>query len=91
MFVFVHGVPETFVIWDEVRANLDVASVALSMPGFGCDRPDGCGRHGSAGAGYGRAGVTRRPRVAFALPVKMSIYDVPRHFRHALPARIATG
>jgi pimeloyl-ACP methyl ester carboxylesterase len=41
MFVFVHGVPETFVIWDEVRAILDVASVALSMPGFGCDRPDG--------------------------------------------------
>jgi pimeloyl-ACP methyl ester carboxylesterase len=39
--VFVHGVPETSQIWDGVRAVLDVDSVALSMPGFGCPRPDG--------------------------------------------------
>jgi pimeloyl-ACP methyl ester carboxylesterase len=44
--VFVHGVPETYQIWDRVRALLDVDTdnvdtVALSLPGFGCPRPDG--------------------------------------------------
>jgi pimeloyl-ACP methyl ester carboxylesterase len=43
MIVFVHGVPETLVIWNELRANLNVESVALSMPGFGCARPPGFG------------------------------------------------
>ena len=39
--VFVHGVPETHVVWDSLRAELardDV--VALQLPGFGCPRPD---------------------------------------------------
>jgi pimeloyl-ACP methyl ester carboxylesterase len=40
--VFVHGVPETAALWDEVRAKLDRKhSVALSLPGFGCARPAG--------------------------------------------------
>jgi pimeloyl-ACP methyl ester carboxylesterase len=43
MIVFVHGVPETQTIWNELRANLQVESVALSMPGFGCARPPGFG------------------------------------------------
>lgn len=41
MIVFVHGVPETAAIWTGVRAALDEESVALSLPGFGCPRPDG--------------------------------------------------
>jgi pimeloyl-ACP methyl ester carboxylesterase len=42
--VFVHGVPETPVLWDPLRSHLkrdDV--VALQLPGFGCARPDGFG------------------------------------------------
>lgn len=41
VIVFVHGVPETAAIWTGVRAALDEESVALSLPGFGCPRPDG--------------------------------------------------
>jgi pimeloyl-ACP methyl ester carboxylesterase len=43
MIVFVHGVPETDALWNRMRALLDEESVALSMPGFGCPRPDGFG------------------------------------------------
>ncbi|MFJ4919511.1 alpha/beta fold hydrolase [Streptomyces sp. NPDC088725] len=39
--VFLHGVPETSAIWDQVRAHLDVDSVALPLPGFGVPRPAG--------------------------------------------------
>ena len=41
MIVFVHGVPETAALWDKVRAQFDDETVALSLPGFGCARPDG--------------------------------------------------
>ena len=41
MIVFVHGVPETHMIWNTLRANLNAPSIALSMPGFGCPRPPG--------------------------------------------------
>lgn len=41
MKVFLHGVPETAAIWDGVRAAIDDASFAFSLPGFGSDRPDG--------------------------------------------------
>lgn len=43
MIVFVHGVPETSAIWRKVRSTIDGESVALSLPGFGCPRPDGFG------------------------------------------------
>ncbi len=43
MIVFVHGVPETAALWDNVRSHLNGESVALSLPGFGCARPDGFG------------------------------------------------
>ena len=43
MIVFVHGVPETAAIWNKLRRLLDQESVALSMPGFGCPRPEGFG------------------------------------------------
>jgi pimeloyl-ACP methyl ester carboxylesterase len=43
VIVFVHGVPETASLWDKVRSHIDVESVALSMPGFGCPRPEGFG------------------------------------------------
>lgn len=40
--VFVHGVPETAAVWDPVLARLDRDdAVALSLPGFGTDLPDG--------------------------------------------------
>ncbi len=38
--VFVHGVPETTRVWEELRSSLQVPSVALSLPGFGSDLPD---------------------------------------------------
>ncbi|APU16669.1 MULTISPECIES: alpha/beta fold hydrolase [Actinoalloteichus] len=44
--VFLHGVPETGVIWNGVRARLadaGVPSVALDLPGFGAPRPAGFG------------------------------------------------
>ncbi len=43
MIVFVHGVPETAVIWRKVRSLIDRRSVAIELPGFGCPRPDGFG------------------------------------------------
>jgi pimeloyl-ACP methyl ester carboxylesterase len=43
MIVFVHGVPETAEIWDQVRSSLELESVALSLPGFGTPRPAGFG------------------------------------------------
>lgn len=39
--VFVHGNPEVAEIWDPVRAELGLESVALSPPGFGAPVPDG--------------------------------------------------
>ncbi len=43
MIVFLHGVPETAAIWRKVREAIGQDSVALSLPGFGCPRPDGFG------------------------------------------------
>jgi pimeloyl-ACP methyl ester carboxylesterase len=38
--VFVHGVPNTAAVWDPVRALLsDHDTIALKLPGFGCDGP----------------------------------------------------
>ena len=40
--MFIHGVPDTFRLWDSVRAHLDEdAGIALSLPGFGCPVPVG--------------------------------------------------
>jgi pimeloyl-ACP methyl ester carboxylesterase len=41
MIVFVHGVPETEQLWDRLRSEIDADSIAVSLPGFGCARPDG--------------------------------------------------
>jgi pimeloyl-ACP methyl ester carboxylesterase len=42
--VFVHGAPDTAEVWDRVRRELDdVETIALSLPGFGCDAPAGFG------------------------------------------------
>ena len=41
MIVFLHGVPETASLWDELRAELTEPSIALSLPGFGSARPAG--------------------------------------------------
>ncbi len=41
--VFVHGVPETGVLWNGVRAHLDGDTLALDLPGFGNPRPAGFG------------------------------------------------
>jgi len=43
MIVLVHGVPESAALWNHVRDHLEGESVALSLPGFGCPRPDGFG------------------------------------------------
>jgi pimeloyl-ACP methyl ester carboxylesterase len=38
--VFVHGVPETHHVWDDLRAHLPrVHSIAVALPGFGNPRP----------------------------------------------------
>lgn len=39
--VFVHGVPETGDIWQDVRDRLDTDSVALRLPGFAAPVPEG--------------------------------------------------
>jgi pimeloyl-ACP methyl ester carboxylesterase len=40
--VFVHGVPETTVIWDPLIAALGLENAkTLALPGFGCALPDG--------------------------------------------------
>jgi pimeloyl-ACP methyl ester carboxylesterase len=41
MRVFVHGVPETAVVWDGLRDDLGGDSVALTLPGFGTSLPAG--------------------------------------------------
>ncbi len=41
MIVLVHGVPETADLWNKLRPHLQGDSVALSLPGFGCERPAG--------------------------------------------------
>ncbi|MFI6012266.1 alpha/beta fold hydrolase [Streptomyces sp. NPDC051243] len=41
--VFVHGVPETADIWQDVRERLETDSVALRLPGFGAPVPEGFG------------------------------------------------
>jgi len=43
VIVFVHGVPETAALWDNVRSHLDTESAALALPGFGTPRPPGFG------------------------------------------------
>jgi len=40
VIVFLHGVPETAALWDNVRSHLESESVAVALPGFGCERPD---------------------------------------------------
>jgi pimeloyl-ACP methyl ester carboxylesterase len=37
--VFVHGFPETSIIWDSLRKELDRDSLALVLPGFATPRP----------------------------------------------------
>lgn len=40
--VFLHGNPDNWRVWDELRARLDgVETTALRLPGFGAPRPDG--------------------------------------------------
>ena len=40
--VFVHGVPETAHVWEPLRSHLGRSdSLALALPGFGTDRPEG--------------------------------------------------
>jgi pimeloyl-ACP methyl ester carboxylesterase len=42
--VFVHGVPETHHVWDDLRSQLGrVHSIAVALPGFGNSLPDGFG------------------------------------------------
>ena len=43
MIVFLHGVPETADLWNDLRAELDRESIALQLPGFGCATPEGFG------------------------------------------------
>jgi pimeloyl-ACP methyl ester carboxylesterase len=40
VIVFVHGVPDTYRLWDGIRSRLTGReTVALALPGFGCARP----------------------------------------------------
>jgi pimeloyl-ACP methyl ester carboxylesterase len=41
--VFLHGVPDTSRLWDEVRSHLPNDTDAFALPGFGCDVPQGFG------------------------------------------------
>lgn len=48
--LLLHGVPETAAIWNDLAAEFDADVRALSLPGFGCDVPDGfdCSMHAYA-------------------------------------------
>jgi pimeloyl-ACP methyl ester carboxylesterase len=51
--VFVHGVPDTYRMWDRVRSHLSrVDVVALAMPGFDAPLPDGFDASKEAYAGW---------------------------------------
>jgi pimeloyl-ACP methyl ester carboxylesterase len=39
--VFVHGVPETWIVWDALRETLAAESLALALPGFAAPLPGG--------------------------------------------------
>jgi pimeloyl-ACP methyl ester carboxylesterase len=39
--VFVHGVPETEIVWDPLADALDGTSVSIALPGFGAPLPGG--------------------------------------------------
>jgi pimeloyl-ACP methyl ester carboxylesterase len=39
--VFVHGVPETAALWDDIRERIGGKSVAVELPGFATPRPAG--------------------------------------------------
>jgi pimeloyl-ACP methyl ester carboxylesterase len=39
--VFLHGVADTYRVWDRVRSRLNQDSVALALPGFGTATPQG--------------------------------------------------
>ncbi len=39
--VYVHGVPETASLWDDVRGRIDAPSIALALPGFQSASPAG--------------------------------------------------
>ena len=43
VIVFLHGVPETAAFYDALRAEIPQPSIALELPGFGCERPTGFG------------------------------------------------
>lgn len=44
--VFVHGVPETHLIWDNLRSKLSRKdTIAVDLPGFGAPVPDGWDAH----------------------------------------------
>lgn len=41
MIIFLHGVPETAELWDDIRSAIGRESQAWKLPGFGCPRPAG--------------------------------------------------
>jgi pimeloyl-ACP methyl ester carboxylesterase len=50
--VFVHGFPETKAIWESLRDIVDDDAVAVALPGFGSERPDGFSTTKDAYAGW---------------------------------------
>jgi pimeloyl-ACP methyl ester carboxylesterase len=59
--VFVHGVPETALIWQRAIAGLDQPAVALSLPGFASARPAGFTATKDAYADWLAAQLRARP------------------------------
>ena len=80
--VFVHGVPETAEIWNELRAGLGRESTVLSLPGFGCARPAGFGATMDDYAAWLRAELG-------ALPAPIDL--VGHDWGGILTARLATS
>jgi pimeloyl-ACP methyl ester carboxylesterase len=61
--VLVHGVPETAALWNELRSKLDREdTIALSLPGFGCPRPEGFAATKEAYVAWLIAELERVPR-----------------------------
>jgi pimeloyl-ACP methyl ester carboxylesterase len=80
--VFVHGVPETRVVWETVRQGLGQDSVAVALPGFGAPVPAGFGATKDDYAAWLAAELTR---------VGEPIHLVGHDFGGQLCLRLVTG
>ena len=75
--VFVHGVPETWIVWDALKETLAGESLALALPGFAVKWETAYFVVGEAGdMAYGVGTNTYRPRAHVAQEPAWVVYIV---------------